>query len=77
MIYWLEKFVADYVREDTPPPQNFFWVDEDEAVSTRYQAFVNRTKEISDSVELVNYVPHGSIQRVLGERGVRLPLFLD
>ena len=77
MIYWLERFVNDYVKKGTPPPRNFFWFDDDGNLCDRYQRFVRRTKELSDGVELVKYIEHGSIQRVLGDQGVRLPLFLD
>ena len=71
----------------------FFWLatdddDDDDAEgngdlsassseSLRYQAFVNWTKEISDGVEVVDYIPHSSIQRSLGENGMLLSLFLD
>ncbi len=77
MIYWLEKFVNEYVNESQPPPQNFFWFDENQNVSKRYQDFIKRTKELSEEVELVQCIPHSSIQRVVGSNGVRLPLFLD
>ena len=77
MIYWLEKFSENYVNRDEMPPPNFFWFDKNGQVSERYQTFVRRTKELSDEVELVQFVDHGLIQRVLGNRGVRLPLFLD
>ncbi len=77
MIYWLERFVDNYVKKGSPPPRNFFWFDEDGNVCKRYEHFVQRTKELSDEVELVQYIEHGSIQRVLGAKGVRLPLFLD
>ena len=77
MIFWLERFVDEYVQKDEPPQPNFFWFDDDKHISKRYQKFVNRTKEISDEVELVKAIPHGSIQRALGYEGERLPLFLD
>lgn len=77
MIYWLERFANEYVNKDQQPPSNFFWFDENKHVSKRYQNFVERTKELSEEVELVKYIPHKSIQRVLGTNGMRLPLFLD
>jgi len=93
MIYWLEKYMTDYVNPEHVPQQNFFWLttdddDDDDAEgngdlsassseSRRYQAFVNWTKEISDGVEVVDYIPHSSIQRSLGENGLFLSLFLD
>ena len=75
MIYWLKRFVVEYVDADSPPPSNFFWDCDRE--SKRYQEFIQRTKILSEQVELVECVRHNDIQRVLGKRGLRLPLFLD
>lgn len=75
MIYWLKMFMSEYVSKETPPPQNFFFDGHEE--SERYQRFLERTKALSESVELVKEVRHNDIQRVLGENGLRLPLFLD
>lgn len=75
MIYWLQRFMAKYVDEESPPPPNFFWDGDDE--SDRYRRFIQRTKELSEQVELVEDVKNGDIQRVLGARGLKLPLFLD
>ena len=71
MIYWLQRFVSDYVKKESPPPPNFFWE------SHRYQEFIKLTKELSEQVELVEHVRHNGVQRVLGAQGLRLPLFLD
>ncbi len=45
--------------------------------SERYKKFVKWTKALSEQVDLVENVPHSSIQRVLADRGVGLSLFLD
>lgn len=75
MIHWLQRFMTEYVDVQEPPPPNFFWDCEEE--SERYRKFVERTKELSESVDLVEHVDHNSIQRVLGDQGMQLPLFLD
>jgi len=80
MIYWLERFMEDYVEKGQPPPSNFFWFDKvgnDLVKSKRYQAFLERTKELSDEAEVVKFVKHKDIQRVLSNGNIRLPLFLD
>lgn len=84
MKYWLGMFQANYVSNNTIPQDNFFWSDDPDS---RYRKFVTRTKEISESVELVAYVDHSQIQRMLlrkgeeGRGGVKeggeIPLFLD
>lgn len=75
MIFWLKKFITEYVEKDTSPPPDFFWEDDED--SDRYRAFVKRTKELSEEVELVEHVKNNNIQRVLGAKGLKLPLFLD
>jgi len=75
MNYWLQRFMVEYVDIEKPPPPNFFWDCDEE--SERYQKFIQRTKTISEQVELVEYVRHNDIQRVLGKNGLRCPLFLD
>eukprot|EP00979_Chaetoceros_neogracilis_P004658 scaffold798_cov268-Chaetoceros_neogracile.AAC.34 len=75
MIYWLQRFMVEYVEKDSRPPSNFFWECDEE--SERYRQFIQRTKVLSEQVELVECVKHNDIQRVLGKRGLRLPLFLD
>lgn len=75
MIYWLQRFTDDFVNKNMSPPRNFFWEGDDE--SERYQLFVNRTKSISEEVELVEHVRNNDVQRMLGENGLYLPLFLD
>jgi hypothetical protein len=74
MIYWLQRFVTDYVEKQIEPPENFFW---EGAESERYQRFVRWTKDLSEQVDVVAEIENGKIQRVLGERGLKLPLFLD
>jgi len=73
MIYWLQRFVSDYVNTGQSPPSDFFWQDE------RYKKFIQYTKQIGNThVELVDYVKHSSIQRVLASnKNEMLPLFLD
>ncbi len=75
MIHWLQRFMTDYVDEQIAPPPNFFWDCDEE--SERYRKFIERTKELSEQVELVEHVKNGEIQRVLGAKGLKLPLFLD
>ena len=74
MIYWLKRFVSDYVEKKIEPPENFFWNGTE---SERYQRFVQWTKDLSEQVDVVAEIENGKIQRVLGERGMKLPLFLD
>jgi len=76
-IYWLTKFTESFVNEDVPPPTNFFWEEGEYSGGERYRAFVKRTKEISESAELVYHVPHAEIQRVVSARRFQIPLFLD
>lgn len=75
MNYWLQRFMVEYVDGEVPPPPNFFWDCDEE--SDRYKKFIQRTKTLSEQVELVEYVRHNDIQRVLGKNGLRCPLFLD
>jgi len=82
MMYWLKRFVTDYVNEDKPPPDNFFWNCNTPEISKnddelRYRSFVKRTKELADGVEFVDHVGHSAIQRVLSDSKNTLPLFLD
>ena len=83
MKYWLGMFQANYVSTNTIPHDNFFW---NEDPDSRYRKFVTRTKEISESVELVAYIDQSQIQRMLlckgeegrgGLEGGEIPLFLD
>ena len=83
MKYWLGMFQANYVSTNTIPNDNFFWCDDPDS---RYRKFVARTKEISEGVELVAYIDHSQIQRMLlckgeegrgGLEGGEIPLFLD
>ena len=75
MLFWLRRFMDDYVNKNCPPPQNFFWDDDKD--SERFKSFVQRTKDLADSVELVEHVSNGSIQRVLPEGNLTSSLFLD
>jgi hypothetical protein len=75
MKYWLGKFKNEFVDEGIIPEDNFFW----DTGGERYQKFLLRTKELSESVEFVAFIEHGNIQRVVFEHGVKgeIPLFLD
>lgn len=78
MLSLLGRFKTEYMDKDIPPPANFFWEDEDPKRRKQYRAFVARTKQIGDEAELVTYVEHSKIQRVMPERGLsHVPLFLD
>jgi len=77
MLYWLNQFMDRFVNRGEPPPPNVFWDDNEHSGGERYRSFVNRTKEISESAQLVARVPHGDIQRVVGTKRHQIPLFLD
>lgn len=77
MVYWLNEFVDRFVNRGVPPPPNVFWDDNEHSGGERYRTFVNRTKEISLSAQLVARIPHGDIQRVIGSKRHIVPLFLD
>jgi len=78
MKYWLGKFQSEFVDTGLIPPDNFFYNDDPDS---RYQQFLQRTKELSESVEQVAFIDHGRIQRIVLERGIgrdlKVPLFLD
>lgn len=76
MKYWLGKFQVEYVDTGIVPPDDFFY---DHDPNSRYHKFLQRTKEISESVEQVAFIDHGRIQRMVLERGHKgeVPLFLD
>lgn len=51
MIYWLKKFLSDYVEPGIPPPDNFFlqhYSDVDQA--RRYKRFLEWTKELESNL---------------------------
>mmetsp|Transcript_31539 Transcript_31539/g.94380 ORF Transcript_31539/g.94380 Transcript_31539/m.94380 type:complete len:640 (-) Transcript_31539:54-1973(-) len=79
MLHFLNRFVADYVNNSVTPPHNFFWDSDDNGNEDcdRYRNFIRRTKEISESVELVDFVRHNEIQRVISADHHHIPLFLD
>lgn len=78
MLYWLNRFMADFVNKSVTPPPNFFWDGNRENVGgDRYRDFVRRTKEIGECAELVDYVKHSEIQRVVSADQYHIPLFLD
>lgn len=74
MLYWLHRFHIDFVEKDLPPPKNFFWDAVGKEDRARYRRFVNKTKEIRNSlVEIVARIPNDEVQRM----GEDAPLFLD
>jgi hypothetical protein len=75
MLYWLQEFQTRHVQAGVPPPSNFFWKDEDGNKNERYRAFVQHTKDVADSVEILHHVPHREIQRMQGPNTTSL--FLD
>lgn len=75
MMYWLNRFQHDYVKQGIVPPIDFFWSDNDE--SERYQQFIVRTRELSNSVEVLDIVKHHEIQRVVATSRNITSLFLD
>ncbi|KAL3799300.1 hypothetical protein HJC23_013025 [Cyclotella cryptica] len=77
MKYFLGTFKKRYVDTGTIPPDDFFWDAED---SDRYQQFLQRTKDLSESVEQVAYIDNGRIQRMVMSKCAAYetpPLFLD
>uniref|UniRef100_A0A7R9VT58 YqaJ viral recombinase domain-containing protein n=1 Tax=Pseudictyota dubia TaxID=2749911 RepID=A0A7R9VT58_9STRA len=77
MLFWLHRFMDDFVNKSEAPPPNFFWEDDQHGSCDRYRDFISRTKQISESVELVDFVSHKEIQRVVSADRRQLPLFLD
>eukprot|EP00536_Pseudo-nitzschia_multiseries_P002305 jgi/Psemu1/183213/e_gw1.30.228.1 len=93
MIYWLDRFHKDYVRQGIPPPKNFFLEgsggsgsigsssdddDDNPEDRERYRRFLEFTKRIeSDNVELLEHVPNRSVQRAMAMHSVANDLFLD
>ena len=77
MKYWLGRFQKEYVETGIVPRDNFFY---DEDPDSRYHKFLQKTKDLSESVEQVAFIDHGRIQRQVLERGfggAEVPLFLD
>jgi len=77
MIYWLERFCNDFVEQEEPPPQNFFLEGGDPVDRKRYREFLELTKRVQDDVELLEHIPHRSIQRATAKPSVSMNLFLD
>lgn len=75
MMFWLNRFQREYVHKDDPPPRDFFWNDEE--LGDRYKAFIERTKEIGTNVDVLQYVKHHEVQRVLATSRNITSLFLD
>ncbi len=77
MIYWLERFYCDFVENEEPPPRNFFLEGGDPDDQARYKKFLDLTKHVQDEVELLEHIPHRSVQRATAKLGVSTSLFLD
>jgi len=81
MIYWLQKFMTNYVNKGISPEQNFFWDDHDnnnnDESLKRYRNFVEWTNDLSKKIDVVERISNSSIQRVRGDEDLPLPLFLD
>ena len=77
MIYWLERFNNDFVKQEEPPPQNFFLEGGDPVDRKRYREFLELTKRVQDDVELLEHIPHRSVQRATAKQSVSMNLFLD
>ena len=71
MIYWLTTFQSEFVDNECPPPQDFFWEDQ------RYRRFLERTIELCWGVQVLKHVPHHEIQRKVGRMPNATPMFLD
>ena len=71
MLYWLQRFQQDYVEQGVEPSPNFFFDSPEDG--PRYRAFLEKTKDLANKVDLVARVPHRSIQR----SGAGDSLFLD
>lgn len=77
MKYYLGTFKKRYVDTGTIPPDDFFW---DGDKTGRYKQFLQRTKDLSESVEEVAYIDNGKIQRMVMSKCAPYetpPLFLD
>jgi len=69
MLYWLNRFMGDYVQQGIPPPPNFFLKGSTASAEdqNRYKEFLNLTKQIEkENVELLAHVPNHGIQRATG-----------
>jgi len=78
MLELLGRFQTEYMQTNTPPPENFFWEDENEERRVKYRDFVSRTRKIGEEAELLDYIEHKKIQRQMPGKGIKhIPLFLD
>lgn len=78
MKHFLGEFQERYVNAGVIPPDDFFYNEGD---SERYHRFLQKTKDLSESVEQVAYIEHGRIQRSVMHKCATScdspPLFLD
>eukprot|EP00580_Thalassiosira_gravida_P017243 CAMPEP_0201661460 /NCGR_PEP_ID=MMETSP0494-20130426/3824_1 /ASSEMBLY_ACC=CAM_ASM_000839 /TAXON_ID=420259 /ORGANISM="Thalassiosira gravida, Strain GMp14c1" /LENGTH=631 /DNA_ID=CAMNT_0048139581 /DNA_START=272 /DNA_END=2167 /DNA_ORIENTATION=+ len=84
MKYYLGRFQSEFVNTGKVPADNFFY---DSDPNSRYHKFLQRTIELSESVEQVAFIDHSGVQRMVLERSRRtkgssplhhkVPLFLD
>jgi hypothetical protein len=77
MKYWLDRFYQDFILQESPPPRNFFLEGGDPVDQARYKEFLELTKQVESDVELLEHVPHRSIQRATAKHPVSMDLFLD
>jgi hypothetical protein len=77
MLYWLNRFQADFVEPQLPPPENFFLNGSSTLDQERYLKFLNWTKDLESKVELMAHVLPPEIQRATGTRPGITNLFLD
>jgi hypothetical protein len=77
MVFWLKRFISDYVEREIPPPENFFLQntgnDED---TLRYKRFLEWTKKLEAKVEKLAHVSHSKIQRATAP-DITTDFFLD
>jgi hypothetical protein len=65
MMFWLKRFLLEFVEKNEPPPNDFFW--NDEGLGGRYKACIERTKEIGTMADVLQFVKHHEVQRVLAK----------
>jgi hypothetical protein len=76
MMYWLNRFQADFVNRGVAPPENFF-LNGTSTDHTRYLKFLNWTKTLESKVELLGHVHNSKVQRAMGTSPGTTDFFLD
>jgi hypothetical protein len=77
MMYWLRRFKEDFVDREELPPTNFFHEGISAEDVERYTTFLERTKALQETVEVVAQIPQVEIQRAMGVQPGMTNLFLD